>query len=467
VFGPVMMLWFIVMGVIGFCAILQHPSIMAALNPLYAWRFVIYHGVADIAVLGAVFLCLTGAEALYADLGHFGRAPIRIAWFGLVMPSLVLAYFGQGALLLAHPGEGAQQTFYGMAPSWFLYPLVGLATAATVIASQSIICGAFSLMAQAIHLGESPRLAIVQTSAGERGQIYVPALNVVLMLGTIAIVLGFRSSANLATAYGLAVSATMVATSVLMFFAMRDHWHWNLWLVGAITAGLLALDLMYFGANAFKIADGGWLPLSIGLAGFVVMYTWSSGRETLIARLRHNTEPLDVFIRRVRDTHPVRVPGTGIFLTAPDLGAPPILQRHLQHNQMLHSRVLLLSVRTADAPYVPPSRRLECAPLGEGFYAVTLHYGFMQTPNVPQALRHSEELGFTIDPAEVVYYVGRETLVAGGRMPGMARWRARLFAFMSRNAVRATDFYQIPPERTMEIGLRLRLHEFRTDAAPA
>jgi KUP system potassium uptake protein len=468
-FGPIMVLWFIVIGILGLTAILQNPGVLVALNPAYALGFILHHGFADIVVLGAVFLCLTGAEALYADIGHFGRTPIRVAWFVLVMPTLVLSYFGQGALLLAHPNEGAQATFYGLAPSWFLYPLVGLATVATVIASQSIISGAFSLMAQAINLGQSPRLTIVQTSAGERGQIYIPALNFVLMLGTIAIVLGFKTSASLATAYGVAVSSTMVVTTVLMFFAMRDRWHWNPWVISAITAALLAVDLMYFFANIFKITDGGWLPLLVGLIGFTIMSTWSTGRHNLIEHLRATTEPLAQFLRRIHSSKPVRIPGTGIFMTAPNLGTPPMLQCHLQHNQMLHNQVVLLTVITEDVPFVRAAQRLECQSLAEGFHTVVVHYGFMQRPDIPQALRRTRKFGLVIDPATTTYYIGKETLVTGGSIPGMAAWRDWLFAFLSRNALRATDFYQIPPERTVEIGIRLHLHELRegSHAAPA
>jgi KUP system potassium uptake protein len=466
-FGPIMVLWFLVIGVLGLAAILKNPAVLAALNPLYAWRFIFGHGFADIVVLGAVFLCLTGAEALYADIGHFGRTPIRVAWFALVMPTLVLSYFGQGALLLLHPDEGAGATFYGLAPGWFLYPLVGLATVATVIASQSIICGAFSLMAQAINLGQSPRLTVVHTSAGERGQIYIPALNFVMMIGTIAIVLGFKTSANLATAYGVAVSSTMVVTTVLMFFAMRDIWHWKFWIVWPITAGLLAVDLMYFCANVFKITDGGWLPLLIGLIGFTLMSTWSTGRENLIARLRAGTEPLDRFLERVRELRPARVEGTGIFLAAPNLGTPPMLQRHLELNKVLPRQVVLLTVQTADVPYIHPIHRLDCQLLSEGFYTVAVRYGFMQSPDVPQALRVARRFGLEIVPETTIYYVGRETFVAGGRIPGLAAWRAKLFAFLSRNALRATDFYRIPPERTVEIGIRLRLNELQVKSAAA
>jgi KUP system potassium uptake protein len=461
VFGPVCAVWFAVIGVLGLRAILMFPGILAAVNPGYALGFIVHHGLADIVVLGAVFLCVTGAEALYADLGHFGRSPIRLAWFSYVMPALMLNYFGQGAMLLAHPGQPVQQLFYSLAPDWFLYPLIALATAATVIASQAVISGAFSLMAQAIQFGQSPRLTIIRTSVDEKGQIYIPALNWILMVATIAIVLGFKSSDRLATAYGVAVSSTMVITTILMFFVERDRWHWNVALVGLLTLGFLAVDVMYFSANIFKIWDGGWLPLLVGLIGFIIMSTWSTGRSNLIDRLRAATEPLDEFLAHIRNLKPLRVRGTAIFMTAPNLGTPPMLQHHLEHNQVLHEQIVLLTVLTDDVPFVHPIQRLEVEKLELGFYRVNVHYGFMQIPNIPQCFRRAKDFGLSIDPETVTYYLGRETLVSTKHWPSMMGWREKLFAFMSRNAIRATDFYQIPPDRTIEIGLRLRLTDLR------
>lgn len=462
IFGPITAVWFAVIGLLGLVWIVREPHILAAINPGYALGFVIHHGLADIVVLGAVFLCVTGAEALYADLGHFGRTPIRLTWFSYVMPALLLNYFGQGAAILANPGRPVQQLFYSLAPGWFLYPLVALATAATIIASQAVISGAFSLMGQAIQFGQSPRLTIVRTSMDEKGQIYIPSLNWILMISTIAIVLGFKSSDNLASAYGVAVSSTMVITTILMFFAMRDRWRWNIVLVGFITGCFLIVDLMYFTANVFKIWDGGWLPLMVAVIGFTIMSTWSTGRQNLINRLRESTEPLDQFLNRIRIEKPVRVRGTGIFMTAPNLGTPPMLQHHLEHNQVLHEQVVLLTVLTEDVPFVHPSSRLEVEKLDLGFYRVLAHYGFMQIPNVPQALRKAKDSGLVIDPETVTYYIGRETLVPTKNTPTMMTWREKLFAFMSRNAIRATDFYQIPPDRTVELGLRLRMAEIRS-----
>jgi KUP system potassium uptake protein len=456
-FGPICALWFTVIGVLGLRAIVMHPGILAAVNPGYALEFIAHHGLADIVVLGSVFLCVTGAESLFADLGHFGRAPIRLAWFAYVMPALLLNYFGQGAMLLAHPEQPASQLFYSLSPGWFLYPMIAIATAATVIASQAVISGAFSLMGQAIQFGQSPRLTIIRTSVDEKGQIYIPAMNWILMVATIAIVLGFKSSDRLATAYGVAVSSTMVVTSILMFFVERDRWHWNVAVVGFLTLCFLSVDLMYFSANIFKVWDGGWLPLLVGVIGFIIMSTWSTGRSNLIDRLRAATEPLDEFLAHIRKQKPLRVRGTAVFMTAPNLGTPPMLQHHLEHNQVLHQQVVLLTVLTDDVPFVHPLQRLEVEKMDLGFYRVNVHYGFMQIPNIPQCFRRAKDFGLSIDPETVTYYLGRETLVSTRRWPSMWGWRENLFAFMSRNAIRATDFYQIPPDRTVELGLRLRL----------
>jgi len=463
VFGPICAVWFVVIAWLGLLGILKYPGVLAAVSPAYAIAFIVHHGFADIVVLGAVFLCVTGAEALYADIGHFGRGPIRLSWFAFVMPALVLNYFGQGAMLLANPGQPVQQLFYSMVPPtpWLLYPLIALATAATVIASQAVISGAFSLMGQAIQFGQSPRLTIVRTSVDEKGQIYIPALNWILMVATIAIVLGFQSSDKLATAYGVAVSSTMVITTILMFYAERDHWRWNIVLVCIVTACFLPVDLMYFSANIFKIWDGGWLPLLVGVIGFIIMSTWSTGRSNLIDRLRAATEPLDEFLDHIRAQKPLRVRGTAIFMTAPNLGTPPMLQHHLEHNQVLHDQIVLLTVLTDDVPFVHPTQRLEVEKLDLGFHRVNVHYGFMQIPNIPKALSRAQNFGLTIDPETVTYYIGRETLVATRRWPSMMGWREKLFAFMSRNAMRATDFYQIPPDRTVELGLRLQLADIR------
>ncbi|MDE2196157.1 MAG: potassium transporter Kup [Gammaproteobacteria bacterium] len=461
VFGPIMLLWFAVISLLGLIAIIRYPGVLVAVNPSYALYFIFHHGLADIVVLGAVFLCVTGAEALYADIGHFGQLPIRLSWFFYVMPALMLNYFGQGAAILANPDQPVRLLFYSLVPNsgWFLYPLVILATIATVIASQAVISGAFSLMSQAIQFGQSPRLTIIRTSPDKEGQIYIPSLNWILMLATIAIVLGFKTSDSLAAAYGVAVSSTMLITTMLLFLAMRDRWHWNVAIVTPIIGFFFIVDFMFFIANIFKIWDGGWLPLLVGLIGFTIMSTWSTGRYNLIDRLRASTEPLEIFLDRIRIIQPVRVHGTAIFMTAPNLGTPPMLQHHLEHNQVLHEQVVLLTVLTDDVPFVHPTHRLEVEKLNQGFYRVLAHYGFMQIPNVPQALRRAKDYGLVIDPESTTYYIGRETLVPTKQVPAMMAWREKLFVFMSRNAIRATDFYQIPPDRTVELGLRLRLAE--------
>lgn len=456
VFGPVTALWFLTIGSLGVKGILLNPAVLAAANPEHALQFLLHHGSVGLIVLGAVFLAVTGGEALYADLGHFGRRPIRLAWFSFVLPALLLNYFGQGAEMMLNPANIANP-FYTLAPRWMLYPLIILATAATVIASQAVISGAFSLMGQAIQFGQSPRLKIVQTSADERGQVYIPMLNWLLMLATIGVVLGFKHSEDLAAAYGIAVSTTMVITTVLMFSLVRQRWHWPL-PVALVVAGLfLVVDAAFFAANALKFADGGWLPLTIAGFAYLIMSTWSKGRSNLIKRLRQGTQTWAEFSQHIRDNPPPRVDGTSVFMTAPNLGMPPALQHHLEHNRSLHERVILLTVLTDDVPRVPIQDRLEVDPLGQGFYHVKAHFGFMQTPNVSLALRKLIDFDMEIDMSMTTFYIGRETLLPTRDVPGMMLWREKLFAFMQRNALRATDFYGIPPERTVELGIRLSI----------
>lgn len=455
VFGPVMMIWFCILGVLGVLAILRNPEVLQAFSPWYAIQFFLHNGVIGFLVLGAAFLALTGGEALYADMGHFGLQPIRLGWFGLVLPALMLNYLGQGAIILDSPGAAAHP-FYALAPAgWTILPLVAIATVATVIASQGVISGAFSLASQAVHLGQMPRVTIVQTSATKAGQVYVPSINRVMMVVTIALVVGFGSSEALAGAYGIAVSTTMVITTVLTYFVMRQKWAWRWPAAFAVTGFFLCFDVPFFAANLLKIMQGGWFPLTAGLLVFVVMSTWGTGRRGLIDRLRERTQPLSAFMGRIRDDWPPRVPGTAVFMTAPNLGTPPVLQYHLEFNQVLHERVILLTIMTRDIPYVPTSERIEVEPLERGIYRVFLYYGFMQTPNVPLALQFCERHGLDIDIDSLTYYLGRETLVGAGGVPKMMAWREKLFAFMARNALRATDFYRIPPQRAIEIGIRL------------
>jgi KUP system potassium uptake protein len=455
-FGPVMLVWFTVLALLGIREILRTPAVLGALNPWYAVTFFLDHDLAGLALLGAVFLVVTGGEALYADMGHFGRKPIRYVWYGLALPGLVLNYFGQGALILRDPAAAAEP-FYRLAPHWALYPLVLLATIATVIASQAVISGAFSLVRQAILLGECPRMNIVQTSSEEIGQIYIPAANYLLMVCTIALVLGFRSSSGLAGAYGVAVSTTMVITTFLAFLVMRGRWNWPLPVALGITILFLVPDLAFFGANLTKIAEGGWIPLLVATLAFTAMATWRRGREILFARLSRDSEPIEDFIARIKAEPPHRVKGTAVFMTEERQGTPPMLLHHLEHNQVLHEQVVLMTVVIEDVPRIPAAQRVEVAKLGQGVYRAFAHYGFMQIPNVPVALRLSESGGLRVDPEHTTFYLGRETLIPSDRLPGMMAWREKLFAFMSRNAARATQFYRIPPERVIELGIQVEL----------
>jgi KUP system potassium uptake protein len=454
VFGPICAVWFAVLAALGLHGIVANPAVLAALNPEHAVAFFAHHGGVALAVLGAAFLAVTGGEALYADLGHFGRRPIAMAWFWFVLPALVLNYFGQGGMLLVDPAN-LENPFYLLAPGWLLVPLIALATAATVIASQAVISGAFSLMAQAISLGQSPRLKIVQTSADEQGQIYIPTLNWIMMLTTIAIVLGFESSGALASAYGIAVSGTMVITTGLMFSVVRHRWGWSTPLGVLVILPFLLVDLTYFGANAIKFHEGGWLPIALAAFAYLIMNTWSTGRRNLIERLRLNTVNDEGFKQLLARLKPARVPGTCIFMTAPGLGLPPALQHHVTHNRALHKRVILLSVLTEDVPFVPVRERIEVHELDNDLWQVQARFGFMQRPNVPLALRKTVDHGLKIDPTDVTYYIGRETVLPSAKVPGMMLWREKFFAFMQRNAARATDYYDIPAERTVELGMRI------------
>ena len=453
-FGPVTFVWFIVMAVLGVAQIVQHPEVLSALNPAYAIRFFAVAGPTAFVVLGAVFLAVTGAEALYADMGHFGAAPIRLAWFGCAFPCLVLNYFGQGALVLGD-ASAALNPFYHLAPDWARYPLIGLATAATVIASQAVISGAFSLTRQAVQLDQFPRVAIVQTSSEETGQVYVPAVNMALALTSIGIVFGFRTSANLAGAYGVAVSSTMVITTVLTFWVMRGRWGWSLAVAAPLAGGLLLLDLAFLASNSLKIAEGGWFPLLIGALIFIGMTTWAHGRELLRERLGRDTLPIDEFLADLKAHPPVRVPGTAVFLTATLPKTPPMLTHHIRHNQVLHEQVLLLTVATVEVPRVGASERLTIEDLGQGFYRVVVRYGFMQMPHIPVALRLAGERGLDIDREHTTYYVGRETVIPKVGLPGMKLWREKLFAILSHNALSATAFYRLPSDRVMEIGIQV------------
>jgi KUP system potassium uptake protein len=455
-FGPVMVVWFLVIALLGIRGIILKPHVITAVNPLHALRFFQNNGWSGYLVLGAVFLVVTGSEALYADMGHFGKTPIRYAWFCLVFPALLLNYFGQGALLLANPAE-LTQPFYHLAPPWALYPLVLLSTMASVIASQAMISGVFSLTRQAIQLGLSPRMRIIQTSSEEIGQIYIPAVNLALLAAVLGLVLGFRTSSALAAAYGVAVTSTMVITTLLAYFVMRERWRWHPATALLVTFLFLLVDLSFFGANMLKIGEGGWFPLTAGGAVFIVMSTWRRGREILAARLQENVESLERFLAGIAANPPLRVSGTAIFMTGSRTGTPPMLTHHLVHNQVLHEQVVLLTVVTEDVPRVPAAERVEVTPLPHGFARVIVRYGYMQSPNVPVALRECEPFGLRIDMESTTFYLGRETLIPSGEIKGMALWREKLFAFMSRNSMQATAFFNIPPERVVELGQQVEI----------
>jgi KUP system potassium uptake protein len=454
IFGPIMLIWFLVLAILGIGAIIRAPSVLLAMNPLHAVGFFGAHGLMAFPVLGAVFLVVTGGEALYADMGHFGRMPIRAAWFALVLPSLLLNYFGQGALVLTRPAD-ITQPFYELAPKWALYPLVLLATVATIIASQAVISGVFSLTSQIVQLRLLPRLRIVQTHAEERGQIYIPLVNWLLMIATLGLVLGFRSSGNLASAYGVAISTMMVITTVLAFF-VATHWGWSVWRTGLLAVAFLIVDLAFFGANLVKIADGGWYPLLVAAAVFTLMQIWRRGREVLANQLRIGLESLDEFLQGLKTRPPLRVPGTGVFMSSSAVTIPPILAHHLEHNKVLQEHVVLMCVQTEEIPRVPASERLELVCFDRGFSRVVVRYGFMQTPNVPVALRLCESLGLMVDLDTTTFYLGRVTLLPR-RDFGLPLWQDHVFDFLSRNAARATAFYHLPPERVVEIGIQVEI----------
>jgi len=454
-FGPIMVVWFVTIAGLGISWIVREPGVIGAINPVHAVRYFQAHGIPGIAVLGAVFLAVTGGEALYADMGHFGKRPIRIAWFALVLPALMLNYFGQGALLLID-GDAARQPFFLLAPSWALFPLVGIATAAAIIASQALISGAFSLTQQAIQLGYAPRLDIEHTSSHEMGQVYVPQVNWALMISTILIVIGFGSSSALAAAYGIAVTMTMVITAMLLHVIAVERWKWPKPMAFAITFVFLTIDLTFFGANLLKLFQGGWLPILIGAFIFTVMTTWKTGRRVVAERLVARAIGIDHFLSAITAAPPIRVPGTAVFMTAQPRGIPPALAHNLRHNKMLHEHVVLLTVGTAQVPHVADDDRITVDALGYGIFSVRLLYGFMEDPHVPNALHSARALGLDIDPGDITYFLGRETILVTGRR-GMARWRERLFVVMTRNAVRATAFFRLPPERVVELGVQVEI----------
>jgi KUP system potassium uptake protein len=452
VFGPVMVIWFTTLAALGLPWILAQPAVLGAVDPRHAVVFFTQHGFHGFAVLGAVVLAVTGGEALYADMGHFGTRPIRLAWLALVLPALLVNYFGQGALLLINP-DAARQPFFLLAPSWAQLPLVGLATAAAIIASQALISGVFSLTHQAVQLGYSPRLDVDHTSSQQKGQVYVPQANWALMIGALAIVFMFRSSSALAAAYGIAVTGTMVITTILLYVIAVERWRWPRPVALFVMAGFFTIDLAFFGANLLKVFSGGWLPIVIGVVLFTLMTTWKKGRQILAERLVARAIPLEEFMATL-DPATIRVPGTAVFMTAQAHGTPPALLHNLRHNKVLHERVVVLTVKTTNTPHVSPGERLSVEPLGQEVYNVTLRYGFMDEPHVPEALALAGDHGLPIDPDTSTYFLGRETVIVT-RTARMAVWRERLFVVMARNAVRATAFFRLPPERVVELGVQV------------
>jgi len=455
VFGPVTLIWFSALAILGVIQIWNHPSVLAAVNPLYGASFFARNGPRGLLVLGSVFLVVTGGEALYADMGHFGTGPIRFTWTTLVLPSLALNYFGQGALIITDPSTVSHPFFY-LVPSWALVPLVILATAATVIASQAVISGAFSLTRQAVQLGYLPRLRIDHTSEDQIGQIYMPAVNWALMFACIGLVLGFRSSGRLAAAYGVAVTTDMVFTTILFSVVAFLRWKWNPWLVGVMTTLLLVIDLAFWTGNLPKIPHGGWFPVLVAGAMFTLMITWKRGREILASRLEHEKLPLLDFLASIEAHPPQRVAGTAIFMSGDPGGVPRALLHNLKHNRILHERVLLMTVETEEIPYVSEEDRVLVEELGSGFYSVVILYGFAEDPDVPKVLRQLPIDGYRYRPMESTFFLGQRTIVIPKR-PQMARWRAHLFDRMARNSERASAFFRIPVDRVVELGAQVEL----------
>jgi KUP system potassium uptake protein len=460
-FGPLTLCWFVAIAAAGMPGIVRHPAILGAVNPLHALRFLLAHGRHGFLVLGSVVLCITGCEALYADMVHFGRSAIRLAWYTCVFPALLINYFGQGALLLERPAA-AVNPFFSMVPAGCLYPMVVLATIAAVVASQALISGAFSLTRQAVQLGYLPRVTIVHTSGKAEGQIYVPEVNAALMVACLVLVLGFRSSSNLASAYGIAVTGTMSITTVLFFFLARDRWGWSLAKAGSLALLFLTFDLSFFLACSAKFANGGWVPVLLALATFTVMQTWKRGRDLLAARIGAASLPLELFLEDVARTKPHRVAGTAVVMSSIRRGTPNVLLHHFKHNQVLHEQIVLLSIVTDAVPEVPAAESIRMKSFGQGFWAVTAHNGFMESPDVMEILSRCRPLGLRIAEARTSFYLGREILVSGkgkgnGTTRAISEWRKRLFSFLSRNARPATDFFAIPPDRVVEIGAQIDL----------
>ncbi len=456
VFGPIMIVWFLTLAILGGVQIARHPGVLAAVHPAYALSFFVRHGWYGFLVLGSVVLVITGGEALYADMGHFGRAPIRLAWFAVVMPALLLNYFGQAACLLQHP-ELSGNPFYAVVPPVLIYPMVLLSTVATIIASQALISGAYSLTRQAVQLGFCPRVTIVHTSGDAEGQIYIPEVNTALAIACVWLVFAFKESSALAAAYGIAVTGTMAITSVVYFVVLTRTWKWPLWKAVPLVAVFLSFDIPFFGANAMKFFHGGWFPIAVAAVVFLVMTTWKTGRTHLARNLADKMLPIDVFVADIADHCPHRVAGTAVFMASNPNGVPIVLLHHWKHNQVLHETVVLLSVLSEPVPEVRKSERIAVRDYGHGLVHITAHCGFMETPNVPRIMADAAaNYGVPYAPARTSYFLGRETLLTTGASK-MFRWRKALFSFISRNSRSATQYFGIPPDRVVELGMQINL----------
>jgi len=455
-FGPIMVVWFLVLGGLGIRSIAANPEILAALDPRQAVGFFMHNGLHGFLVLGAVVLCITGGEALYADMGHFGRLPIRLSWYGAVLPGLVLNYYGQGALLLQQPELVEVNPFYALVPRALLYPMVGLATMATIIASQAMISGVYSLTQQAMQLGFTPRMHIVHTSEQTKGQIYMPTVNWMLMLACLSLVLAFKESTRLAAAYGIAVTATMAITSFIYFKVTRLRWHWPLWQGGLLLGLFLLLDCSFLGANLLKVADGGWITVCMAAGILIAMMTWRDGRAILAKHYSLMKIPTEVFLKDIAGYNPQRISGTAVFMSISPEGIPHTLLHHFKHNEALHERILLLSILAAETPTVAREDRVGIEDLGLGFYRIKARYGFMESPEMPEIIELLSNKGMPVDIYSTSFYMGRETMTATGSAP-MAHWRKLLFIYMSRNAWNATSFFKLPPDRVVELGNHVEL----------
>ncbi len=455
VFGPVTMIWFLSIAALGVTSIAENPEVLNAVNPYHAIDFFVRNKFMGFIILGSVFLVVTGGEALYADMGHFGPLPIRLAWFTFVLPSLLLSYFGQGALIIRNK-EALENPFYYLAPEWALYPLVVLATFATVIASQAVISGAFSLTFQALQLGFLPRMRIVHTSEEERGQIYIPQLNWLMLIATLALVVGFKSSSNLASAYGIAVTTTMVITTSLLFVAMRKLWGWNLGISIIITMFFLTIDLSFWGANILKVFQGGWVPLVMGVVIYIIMTTWRNGRRALQDKIKEQTMSIEEFVTEILSIRAFSIPGTAIYMSSNSSGAPPPLIKNIKHNRLLHKQVIILTILFEKIPYVRQSERIEYENPTEGFYRVVARYGFMDKTNIFQIIEMLNDRGIKINIEKTTFFLGRETIIPKrkGLYDGV---KDRLFVLLSNNSQRATEFFNLPPDRVFEVGTQVEI----------